>query len=76
MGHGAFQDRHERHARLRRADVRPDPHCTACAGTGQFVAEWKSSSVPLPCPRCMAPASAGPLREDRKHVRPEILEGV
>ena len=76
MGHAAFPGRGERHARLRRAVRRPDPTCTACSGTGRFVADWKATSVPLPCPKCMAPASAGPLREERRNVPAFVLDNV
>lgn len=76
MGHGAFPDRHDRQLRLRRADKRPDPACTACGGSGRFVADWKPSSVAVPCPKCMAPASAGPLLEERRHVPVEVLDSV
>lgn len=74
MGHGAIAARRHRPVRLRRSDARTDPACTACGGSGRFVADWKSSSVPLPCPRCVRTRTAGPLREEHSKVRPDILQ--
>lgn len=73
MGHPELSRRGGRDARLRRADVRPDPGCTACAGTGRFVPDWKPTQVALPCPRCMGPRTAHALREDRRRVDPGVL---
>lgn len=75
MGHPAEErpNRGGRQVRLRHADVRADPNCSTCGGTGRFVADWKAASVPLPCPRCLGPRSAHPLREERRRVRPDVL---
>lgn len=77
MGHPADErpNRGGRQVRLRNADVRADPHCSACAGTGRFVADWKATSIPLACPRCMGPRTARPLREERGNVRADVLAG-
>lgn len=75
MGHPDLMRRGGRETRLRRADLRADPECTTCAGTGRFVPEWKPTQVVLPCPRCMGPRTAHALREERGRVRPDVLAG-
>jgi hypothetical protein len=73
MAHPDLPRRSGRHVRLRSADVRADPHCSTCAGTGRFVPEWKATQVALPCPRCMRGRSAHALREERHGVDPDVL---
>ncbi|MHB8634037.1 MAG: hypothetical protein ACYDBQ_08745 [Thermoplasmatota archaeon] len=50
---------HLRFARPPRPRLAPNPGCTACRGTGRFVASGKAFQVAFPCPRCMGPESVG-----------------